>query len=167
MNAILADPKIRDQISAAMRVLDERHRRALCVPLFDATPDHVIARLAALYAEELTGTHLGMPVGADESEELARTIVNDLIGASDAEQPTFWASPLGRACAWWIGYHRPAMPRSAAGAALGFPTTFARQRVAQMLRTGELKLPVEPDLAGLKNVTAVSLRDEMRRRWPA
>lgn len=105
-----------------------------------------------LYAEQLAGK--GEPGTAAPA---ASRVLHELVGVHEWDEISFWGSALARACAWWIGYPEPGAPRAVAAAVLGC----SRQNIHDLVRRGVLKAAGDPDY-----ITAESLRDELRRRYP-
>jgi hypothetical protein len=97
-------------------------------------------------------------LGDEAAEHMAWIALDNLVDPLDRARPEFWGTPLGRACAWWVGGHPrgAAMDRRAAAAALGC----SRQNVAELVQRGTLI-----GTAG-GGVMPESLRDLLRARYP-
>lgn len=110
-----------------------------------------LAEISEVYALWLSGSH-----GLEEGERAASRVLHELVDRSEWDQPRFWSDPLGRACAWWVGFPEAAAPRGVAAAVLDC----SRQNIHDHIANGRL------NPAGPKHVTANSLRGMLRRRYP-
>jgi hypothetical protein len=107
-----------------------------------------LVETADLYRRGLAGEQ-GHPGG----EYVARLVLEELVDETERLQPEFWRTPLGRACAWWIGSSDPYVPRTVAAAVLNC----SRQNVHEMTTRGTLAAHGE-------GIDAGSLRDALRRK---
>jgi hypothetical protein len=151
MNQILDDPQVLADLRGRLkRQLDSALAIRAGVP--STRNEGMAAELADRYHSCLRGTQ-----GRHGGEEAAQLLMDNLISLAEMDSAAFWATPLGRALAWWTGGNRPGMARSAAQAALGV----TRQAVAQLVGGQRLST-----LTLHHGVTRESLRDLMQQRHP-
>lgn len=96
-------------------------------------------------------------IGRIVGERSAGLIVTDLCAPVERTTSAWWATPVGRACGWWLGgpLSVAAVPLSVAAAIMGM----SRQAVHEARGKGRFA-----DLPG--GVDAAEIRDWMRRTYP-
>ncbi len=144
--AILTNPEIGPAVEKRILQLANRLARAVG----GSTPYGLRQLVDAgdLYRRGLAGEQ-----GVQAGEYVARLVLEELVDHTELLQPDFWRTPLGRACAWWIGSSDPFVPRTVAAAVLGC----SRQNVHEMTARGTLAALVD-------GIDAASLRDALRRK---
>lgn len=126
----------------------------------DQLMDDLVRRLALLgirHQDGVTTQDLTAALRGDQSLKpmrAAKIILTALV--RNPGDPAFWASPLGRAVAFWGTGVTGSVTRACAAAALGC----SRQNVALMLRSGRLSEPVDAGTDDL--VSTSSLAHAMR-----
>lgn len=97
----------------------------------------------------------------------AVVLLHQLTTAAERRDPTFWASPLGRALAWWTGGEEAAIlgeskgvHRSEARAALGISRQAVQASITERPRF------YDPHETSCSGISAAGLRRAMRERYP-
>lgn len=146
---ILTNAEIGEQVERRIVHLANRLARACAL----STPYGLkeLVEVGASYRAGLAGER-----GERYGEHTARLVLEELVDDTERSQPAFWRTPLGRACAWWIGSTTPVVSRSIAAAALGC----SRQNVHEMISRGTLASTGELG----DDVDSGSLRDALRRK---
>lgn len=121
----LTDPEVANQVAFRVSHLAERH-----AGIFGETQD---PRTVRARAEHLSAALAR--ASAEVGAEVARKLVNTLVGREEARGAQFWETALGRVLALHGAFPDQTMTRSQAGAILDV----SRQRVGQMLDQGLLE----------------------------
>lgn len=119
----------------------------------------------------------GRPTGDEAQAETVAVracgfILDALVDPRERREAAFWASPLGRAVAWWTGGEEASEQRAAtdrawrgvhraeAAAALGI----SRQALHELM--GKYPRRFDPNDTSPTGVSALGLKREMRERYP-
>lgn len=148
MNEILSHPGV--ATDTERRIVRLANRLAEAVG--EGTPYGLttLVKAAETYRDAIAGK-LGEQVG----EHVARIALSTLVDERERESADFWRTPLGRACAWWIGSLDPFVSRNVAAAAIDC----SRQNIHELVSKGKL--------AGSGDAIApASVRDYLRMRYP-
>lgn len=146
---ILGDPAIGIQVEQRLLNLANRLARATG----ESTPLGLkkLVEVSDTYRHTLAGRQ-GERVG----EYTAQIALRELCEPRELEDPKFWETALGRACAWWIGGVGESVPRVVAATLLGC----TRQNIYDLISRNTL---VEVIGGG---VTPDSVRRFLRNRDP-
>lgn len=175
-HAILNDPAVLEDLSDRLHLLNQRIRILVThsVDTCNGFPLHEVEVSAQAWADMLGGneTGIGRPAHLANGERAALMILRQLIDPAELavveRAEIFWATPLGRALAWWVGGVQEygdrgidyvAVRRTSAAAVLGV----SKQRLYELIKEG--RFGTVSELAG-NFMRAEALRDEMRRRYP-
>lgn len=143
------DPAVRTELMDHVASLYDRARTVLGQQC-EATPSGVVNWYAEGLRKPAEGTWTeGSQVHA------AREIVTSLLDSGITQRPEFWATALGRAVSWHIGYHdADAVPRDVIAALLGVSKQAVWAMVQRHVGRGNPAF-----------FTAGEVRDLLRSRW--
>lgn len=146
------DPAVRAELMDFVAALYNR-ARAVLGQQCEATPSGVVN----WYADGLRTDPSDSEATKRDQVRTAEEIVTSLINPSITMEPGFWATALGRAVAWHIGYHAGLVPRDAIAVLLGV----SKQAVWAMAKR-------KVEHGGSQAIfTAGEVRELLRSRWRA
>jgi hypothetical protein len=144
------DPAIRAELMDHVAALYDRARTVLGQQC-EATPSGVVN----WYTDGLRTDPSDNARTQREQESAAREIVTSLLDSGVTQRPEFWATALGRAVSWHIGYHdADAVPRDVIAALLGRSKQAVWAMVQRHVGRGNPAF-----------FTAGEVRDLLRSRW--